>query len=132
MINEYLLKFRQLDIYDKLIILGGIIFALGNPWGHFFGYLGSGIGFVAALFKLKSLSNIKSEKILLYFMAAFLIWAFILNIFVADEKLHSLNVVMAYFSHWLVPFIAAYFVAQIFRMPLTLGWVVTVLIIGLI
>jgi O-antigen ligase len=132
MIKEYLLKFRQLDIYDKLIISGGVIFALGNPWGHFFGYLGSGIGFLAALFKLRSLSNIKAEKTLLYFMAAFLIWAFILNIFVADEKLHSFNVVMAYFSHWLVPFIAGYFITRIFRIPLTLGWIVTFFIIGII
>jgi hypothetical protein len=38
-----------LSIKEKIIIVGSVIFAVGVPWGHVFGYIGAGIALLGAI-----------------------------------------------------------------------------------
>ncbi|UCC79802.1 MAG: O-antigen ligase family protein [Candidatus Zixiibacteriota bacterium] len=123
---------RPSGIGEKIIITGSIIFALGMPWSHVFGYIGAGIAFMGAVVSPGFLRFGRNEKTIIILLLSFFAWGIILSLTVAIRPSNGLNTVFAYFAHWLIPLMIGLWMPSRCRTFILYLWMFSLIILGFV
>ena len=121
-----------LSFGEKIIIFGSIIFALGIPWSHVFGYIGAVIVFSGAVLSPGFLRFAKGEKALLILFLSCLGWGIILYLAFSISPSNGLQTVFAYFAHWLIPLVIGLWLPSRYKINILYLWIASLFILGFI
>jgi O-antigen ligase len=116
---------------EKIIIIGSIVFAIGIPWGHIYGYIGAAIIFFGAFLSRKYFHFDKNQKVLIVLFIIFFAWGLILSFTVALRPYNGFQTVFAYFSHWLAPFAIGVLLPARHKTIILYLWISSLFILGL-
>ncbi len=116
---------------EGLIAFGSVVFALGVPWSHVFGYMGLAIALLGGFLYREKFSFEMNIKAVLFFMILFFLWGIVLTFTVSKNANFGLNTVFAYFAHWMAPFILGCWLAPRLKIPVLIMWVGSMFVLGL-
>ena len=117
-------------IGKTLRTFSGFALLAAIPWGHVSGYGAMILGIFALPFPVDHLRTPRPKRVLMFLFSAFFLWGLILSLFVADNRIASVEALFTYFAHWALPFILGYAIASRHSLRIIYVWIGSLLLLG--
>ena len=116
----------------KIRSMGGLLFAVGVPWGHVAGYIGSLLGVIAIPLPGGKLEKSRQSRFLTRALLLFFFWGIVLSVTISRRPYSALETVFTYFAHWMLPFLLGYGLSPKLRIKSVYLWIFSLLALGLV